>query len=54
MRTSIKEDPELHRAVMLQITEAIFDTRDGDYMDDKGADKITPVSNLTLSVSKSD
>ena len=52
MRTSIKDDPELHRAVMVKITEAIFDTRDIDDGNEVKGDKLAPSSNITLSLAK--
>lgn len=54
MRTSIKDDPELHRAVMLQITQSIFNSRDNKFSDGSKGDNVAPSTNLGLSLSKSD
>lgn len=54
MRTSIKDDPELHRAVMLQITQSIFNSRDNQFSDGSNGDNVAPSTNLGLSLSKSD
>jgi len=54
MRTSIRNDPELHRAIMVQITKSIFESRDNVYSDDKGGEKIVSAPRMTLSLSKND
>ena len=54
MRTSIKDNPELHRAVMLQITQAIFSSKDGVYAESDSKGSLSPSTSLGLSLSKSD